>query len=105
MQAFKDPRGMTFRSSRAQRTYKKSHMLSLKKSRPGSGGDVSTSDDTFDILRRLLARKADIEQRIAASIQGLELAVQTTSRELQVVLTTRAAAVTATSTSTDPVNH
>jgi hypothetical protein len=43
----------------------------------------------FDALRDLLARKTDIERRIAQSIQGLEKAMGTTFREFEVVLDSR----------------
>jgi len=44
----------------------------------------------------LLARKTDIEKRITESIEGLERAMHTTSREFQVVLASRAELLTTT---------
>ncbi|KAG9564807.1 hypothetical protein KCU71_g4845, partial [Aureobasidium melanogenum] len=58
---------------------------------PGSNADVPTSDHTaFEALRDLLAHKADIERRIAQSIDTLEKAMNTASHEFQVVLRSQA---------------
>lgn len=43
----------------------------------------------FEALRDLLARKTDIERRIAKSIETLENAMNTASNEFQVVLRSR----------------
>ncbi|KAH0359868.1 hypothetical protein KCU65_g9749, partial [Aureobasidium melanogenum] len=62
---------------------------SVKK--PGSNAEVPSFDHTaFEALRDLLATKADIERRIAKSIEALEKAMNTASREFQVVLSSQA---------------
>ncbi|KAI4850135.1 hypothetical protein E4T44_02928 [Aureobasidium sp. EXF-8845] len=55
----------------------------------------------FDALRDLLARKTDIEQRIAQNIESLEKAMQTTYREFQVVLASRTQLLTSTKAPAD----
>ncbi|THX15432.1 hypothetical protein D6D13_01982 [Aureobasidium pullulans] len=62
---------------------------------PGTDADAS-SQTAFGTLRDLLARKTDIEKRITESIEGLERAMHTTSREFQVVLASRAELLTTT---------
>ncbi|KAH0265458.1 hypothetical protein KCU91_g11432, partial [Aureobasidium melanogenum] len=63
------------------------------RSRPGTNTDVPSFDHTaFEALRDLLANKADIERRIAKSIETLEKAMNTASREFQVVLSSQAEA-------------
>ncbi|CAD0037143.1 unnamed protein product, partial [Aureobasidium pullulans] len=62
---------------------------------PGTDADAS-SQTAFGTLRDLLARKTDIEKRITESIEGLERAMHTTSREFQVVLASRAERLTTT---------
>ncbi|KAG9518139.1 hypothetical protein KCV07_g5778, partial [Aureobasidium melanogenum] len=58
---------------------------------PGSNADVPTLDHpAFEALRDLLAHKADIERRIAQSIDTLEKAMNTASHEFQVVLRSQA---------------
>ncbi|KAI4736051.1 hypothetical protein E4T50_13448 [Aureobasidium sp. EXF-12298] len=58
---------------------------------PGSNADVPTFDHTaFEALRDLLAYKADIERRIAQSIDTLEKAMNTASHEFEVVLRSQA---------------
>ncbi|KAG9943525.1 hypothetical protein KCU85_g8587, partial [Aureobasidium melanogenum] len=60
---------------------------------PGTSADVPSFDHTaFEALRDLLANKADIERRIAKSIETLEKAMNTASREFQVVLSSQAEA-------------
>jgi hypothetical protein len=55
----------------------------------------------FDALRDLLARKTDIEHRIAQNIESLEKAMQTTYREFQVVLASRTQLLTSTKAPAD----
>jgi hypothetical protein len=55
----------------------------------------------FDALRDLLARKTDIEQRIAQNIESLEMAMQTTYREFKVVLASRTQLLTGTEAPAD----
>ncbi|THY75922.1 hypothetical protein D6C87_04054 [Aureobasidium pullulans] len=62
---------------------------------PGTDADASRQT-AFGTLRHLLARKTDIEKRITESIEGLERAMHTTSREFQVVLASRAELLTTT---------
>ncbi|CAD0093501.1 unnamed protein product [Aureobasidium mustum] len=56
----------------------------------GSNADVPSLDHTaFEALRDLLARKTEIEQRIAKSIETLEKVMNTTSNEFQAALRSR----------------
>ncbi|KAI5199724.1 hypothetical protein E4T39_06087 [Aureobasidium subglaciale] len=89
-----------FRRNRAsrQRDLKKK-IEALKRSDPaiqsGQATDATTPDQSaFDTLRDLLARKTDIERRIAESVGSLERAMNTASREFQVVLSLRSERVT-----------
>ncbi|KAG9674430.1 hypothetical protein KCU99_g6584, partial [Aureobasidium melanogenum] len=72
------------------------------RSRPGSNAEVPTLDHpAFEALRDLLAHKADIERRIAQSIDTLEKAMNTASNEFQVVLRSQAGIF---KTATTPAN-
>ncbi|KAG9576612.1 hypothetical protein KCU77_g4349, partial [Aureobasidium melanogenum] len=58
---------------------------------PGNNTDVPSFDHTaFEALRDLLIHKADIERRIAQSIETLEKAINTAFHEFQVVLRSQA---------------
>ncbi|KAI5195518.1 hypothetical protein AUEXF2481DRAFT_91848 [Aureobasidium subglaciale EXF-2481] len=64
-------------------------------SRTGQVADATTPDQSaFETLRGLLARKTDIERRITESVGSLERAMNTASREFQIVLTSRSERVT-----------
>ncbi|KAG9559610.1 hypothetical protein KCU77_g14937, partial [Aureobasidium melanogenum] len=71
--------------------YKAARIKALKRSssvkQPGTNTDVPSFDHTaFEALRDLLVHKADIERRIAQSIETLEKALNMASHEFQVVL-------------------